>query len=151
MNGALGMAGIALGLAASVLGGVTLVIGLAKHRLRLVRSGTVYVWLVLAGAVLAVIAMERALITRDFSLSYVAEVGSSRTPALYNVASLWSSLDGLDPALDDHPGALPGRHAAVVPPSPVRPAGRRGRSSCCSPSRPSSSCSSPGRPTRSGR
>ncbi len=94
MNGALGMAGIALGLAASVLGGVTLVIGLAKHRLRLVRSGTVYVWLVLAGAVLAVIAMERALITRDFSLSYVAEVGSSRTPALYNVASLWSALDG---------------------------------------------------------
>jgi cytochrome c-type biogenesis protein CcmF len=94
MNGALGMAGIALGLAASVLGGVTLVVGLAKHRLRLVRSGTVYVWLVLAGAVLAVIAMERALITRDFSLSYVAEVGSSRTPALYNVASLWSALDG---------------------------------------------------------
>ena len=62
MNGALGMAGIALGLAASVLGGVTLVLGVVQHRSRLVRSGTIYVWLVLAGAVLSVAAMERALI-----------------------------------------------------------------------------------------
>ena len=90
MNGAFGMAGIALGLAASVLGGITLVLGVVQRRPRLVRSGTIYVWLVLAGAVLAVAAMERALITRDFSLVYVADVGSSRTPALYNVASLWS-------------------------------------------------------------
>ena len=66
MNGALGMAGIALGLAASVLGGVTLVLGVVQHRSRLVRSGTIYVWLVLAGAALSVAAMERALITRDF-------------------------------------------------------------------------------------
>src|SRR4249920_2326489 len=94
MNGALGMAGIALGLAASVLGGITLVLGVVQRRPRLVRSGTVYVWLVLAGAVLAFAAMERALITRDFSLAYVANVGSSRTPALYNVASLWSALEG---------------------------------------------------------
>ena len=94
MNGALGMAGIALGLAASVLGGVTLVLGVVQHRSRLVRSGTIYVWLVLAGAVLAVAAMERALITRDFSLTFVADNGSAATPALYNVASLWSALEG---------------------------------------------------------
>ena len=94
MNGALGMAGIALGLAASLLGAFTLVLAAVQHRPRLVRSGVLYVWLVLGGAVLAVVAMERALITRDFSLAYVAEVGSTRTPALYNVASLWSSLDG---------------------------------------------------------
>ena len=94
MNGALGMAGIALGLAASVLGGLTLVLGLVQHNRRLIRVGTVYVWLVLGGAVLAFAAMERALITRDFSLAYVANVGSSRTPALYNVASLWSALQG---------------------------------------------------------
>ena len=94
MNGALGMAGIALGLAASVLGGVTLVLGVVQHRSRLVRSGTIYVWLVLAGAVLSVAAMERALITRDFSLTFVADNGSAATPALYNVASLWSALEG---------------------------------------------------------
>ena len=94
MNGALGMAGIALGLAASVLGGVTLVLGVVQHRSRLVRSGTIYVWLVLAGAALSVAAMERALITRDFSLTFVADNGSAATPALYNVASLWSALEG---------------------------------------------------------
>jgi cytochrome c-type biogenesis protein CcmF len=49
---------------------------------------------VLVGAVVAVIAMERALITRDFSLQYVAENGSTRTPALYNVATLWAALEG---------------------------------------------------------
>jgi cytochrome c-type biogenesis protein CcmF len=38
--------------------------------------------------------MERALITRDFSLSYVAENGSAATPALYNVATLWAALEG---------------------------------------------------------
>jgi cytochrome c-type biogenesis protein CcmF len=88
------MAGIALGLAASLLGAFTLGLAAVQRRPRLVRSGTLYVWLVLGGAVLAVVAMERALVTRDFSLSYVSEVGSTRTPALYNIASLWSSLDG---------------------------------------------------------
>ena len=48
----------------------------------------------LVGAVLAVAAMERALITRDFTVQYVADNGSSRTPALYNVATLWAALEG---------------------------------------------------------
>src|SRR5262245_13131878 len=38
--------------------------------------------------------MERALITRDFSIQYVAENGSHKTPALYNVATLWAALEG---------------------------------------------------------
>src|SRR4051794_17505138 len=38
--------------------------------------------------------MERALITRDFSLAYVADHGSSHTPALYNFATLWGALEG---------------------------------------------------------
>jgi cytochrome c-type biogenesis protein CcmF len=38
--------------------------------------------------------MERALITRDYTVEYVAQVGSSTTPALFNVAALWSSLEG---------------------------------------------------------
>jgi cytochrome c-type biogenesis protein CcmF len=94
VNGALGMAGIALGLAASALGAITLVVGLTRGPRRLLRVGTVYVWFVLGGAIIAFAAMERALITRDFSLAYVADVGSSRTPPLYNVASLWSALQG---------------------------------------------------------
>jgi cytochrome c-type biogenesis protein CcmF len=94
VNGVLGMAGIALGLTSTILGGITVVIGLTKGRPRLLRVGSLYVWFMLGGAVLAFAAMERALITRDFSLSYVANVGSSRTPALYNFAALWSALQG---------------------------------------------------------
>src|SRR6185503_11232212 len=42
----------------------------------------------------AFIAMERALITHDFSVSYVAQVGSRETPLFYTVISLWSALEG---------------------------------------------------------
>ena len=38
--------------------------------------------------------MERALITRDFSLAYIQQVGSATTPRLYNVAAMWSALEG---------------------------------------------------------
>ena len=38
--------------------------------------------------------MERALITRDFSLAYIQQVGSRDTPALFNVTALWSALEG---------------------------------------------------------
>ena len=49
----------------------------------------------MAGAVLvAALAMERALITHDFSLEYVAENHSRATPLLYTVASLWAALEG---------------------------------------------------------
>ena len=50
--------------------------------------------MVLVGGLLAFVAMERALITRDFSLEYVARNGSRSTPALYNVATLWGALEG---------------------------------------------------------
>ncbi|MBN2798037.1 MAG: heme lyase CcmF/NrfE family subunit [Deltaproteobacteria bacterium] len=47
-----------------------------------------------AALTLATGAMEWALITHDFSVSYVAEVGSLATPPIISVVSLWSSLDG---------------------------------------------------------
>ncbi|HEX6418752.1 MAG TPA: heme lyase CcmF/NrfE family subunit [Acidimicrobiales bacterium] len=94
MNAALGTAGIVLGVAASIGGVVTLAVGLARGKRHLLPIGRSYVLLALVGAVLAVFAMERALITRDFTVQYVADNGSSRTPALYNVATLWAALEG---------------------------------------------------------
>lgn len=38
--------------------------------------------------------MLRALVTHDFSISYVAQVGSMHTPLWVTIASLWSSLEG---------------------------------------------------------
>lgn len=39
-------------------------------------------------------AMVTALVTHDFSVSYVSQVGSRATPLLYTVISLWGALEG---------------------------------------------------------
>src|SRR5258706_8150275 len=44
--------------------------------------------------VLANLTMEYALLTHDFSVSYVAHVGSRSVPTWVSVVSLWSSLEG---------------------------------------------------------
>ncbi|MDZ7678387.1 MAG: heme lyase CcmF/NrfE family subunit [Acidimicrobiales bacterium] len=94
MNAAIGSAGVILGFVASGMGALTLAVGLANRRPTLLRQGITYAALILAGALVAFVAMERALITRDFTLEYVAQVGSSLTPPLYNFASLWGALEG---------------------------------------------------------
>lgn len=94
MNLALGRAGITLGFAAAILGAVTVGYGLIRHRPDLVRLSRWYAGLVFLGGLLAAIAMERALITRDFTVLYVADNGSTKTPALYNFATLWGALEG---------------------------------------------------------
>ena len=94
MNATLGQAGVALGLAASCLGAITLAFALLTNRPQLLSVARTYVWLVVGGALLAFVAMERALITRDFTVLFVANNGSTKTPALFNVATLWSALEG---------------------------------------------------------
>ena len=94
MNVALGTAGVALGLVASVVGALTIAYGLVRKKPELLRLSTAYALLVLLGGAICVVAMERALITRDFTVLYVAQNGSSRTPALYNFATLWGALEG---------------------------------------------------------
>jgi cytochrome c-type biogenesis protein CcmF len=94
VNAAFGTGGVVLGFAGSIGAVVTLALGLRSGRPALLRMSRTYALMVGAGALLAFAAMERALITRDFSLKYVADNGSSATPALYNVATLWSALEG---------------------------------------------------------
>jgi cytochrome c-type biogenesis protein CcmF len=43
---------------------------------------------------IATVAMVVALVTHDFSVSYVAAVGSRSTPLLFTVISLWGALEG---------------------------------------------------------
>jgi len=43
---------------------------------------------------LAVAAMLTALLTHDFSVKYVEQVGSRSTPTMYTIASLWGALEG---------------------------------------------------------
>ena len=94
MNVALGRAGVTLGLVAAILGVITIAYGLVKKKPELVRLSRWYAALVLLGGLVAFVAMERALITRDFTVKYVYDNGSSTTPALYNFAILWGTILG---------------------------------------------------------
>ncbi len=51
-------------------------------------------WLYFGAMTAATLVMEYALLRHDFSVSYVANVGSRATPPWISIVSLWSSLEG---------------------------------------------------------
>jgi cytochrome c-type biogenesis protein CcmF len=93
-NGALGHAGLLLLLSAASVGALATGFAIVTGNHKGIRQATRYAWLILAGALIAVIAMQRALEMRDYSLAFVQQVGSSTTPGIYNVAAMWSALEG---------------------------------------------------------
>jgi cytochrome c-type biogenesis protein CcmF len=94
VNAAFGTGGVLLGLASALGGIVTLAVALRQGKTHLLALSRSYALMCLVGALIACAAMERALITRDFTVEYVAQNGSSTTPALFNVATLWAALEG---------------------------------------------------------
>ena len=94
LNAAAGDVGVLLGFVAAVMGMAVIGWGLFTHREPVVRSGRIYAWLILGGAVLAVAAMEHALLTHDFRIVFVAQNNARRTPLLYTITGLWSALAG---------------------------------------------------------
>jgi cytochrome c-type biogenesis protein CcmF len=50
--------------------------------------------LLLGGAITAMVAMQLALLTDDFSLSYVANHHAAETPFPFDVATAWAALEG---------------------------------------------------------
>ena len=78
------------------------IMAVAGYRAGLTRSGSeltatiarrasYFTFFAMSGAMLV---MEIALLTHDFSVEYVSRVGSIETPTYYSAISLWSSLDG---------------------------------------------------------
>jgi cytochrome c-type biogenesis protein CcmF len=59
-----------------------------REHLRLAVAG------MMVGAVVAMAALEFALLTDDFSVSYVAENSATTTPLLFKVSTAWSALSG---------------------------------------------------------
>jgi cytochrome c-type biogenesis protein CcmF len=94
VNGALGHTGVLLGLVAALVGIAVIATGLARGRTSTMRSGQFYAPLILLGGIIAVGAMEHALLTHDFSLTFVADNNSTYTPLLYTITGLWSALAG---------------------------------------------------------
>jgi cytochrome c-type biogenesis protein CcmF len=94
MNAILGFGLVTLGLCASVFGATGGIYALVSGRLSLLRTVRQWSYLVIAAGVGAFVVMEVALFQRDYTVSYVQQVGSDVTPPLFNFAALWSSLEG---------------------------------------------------------
>lgn len=78
----------------SVYGIVAAVFGLTRQRPAWVTSALQAVYVNFALLTISVGAMIFALVTHDFSVGYVAQVGSRATPVFYTVISLWGALEG---------------------------------------------------------
>jgi len=94
VNSTLGHVGVLLSLCAAVIGAGACTVGLLTRRAEWLRSAGIYAALLAVGAVLATAAMQRALITHDFSVAYVAANSSRETPLLYTITGMWSALAG---------------------------------------------------------
>ncbi|MGA1655017.1 MAG: heme lyase CcmF/NrfE family subunit, partial [Ilumatobacteraceae bacterium] len=90
----LGRAFLLVGFLAAFFGAFAAAVGARRGDAKTLRLVPRFVILSVAMAVAAFAVMEWAMITRDFSLLYVQKVGSYSTPALYNVAAVWSALEG---------------------------------------------------------
>ena len=94
MNLTLGWTGLAVGLGASLWGIVAMAVGVRTENPNLLRLSRPIASGVMLGALVAFIAMERAILTNDTSVRYVAEHSSSTTPFPFDVATLWGALEG---------------------------------------------------------
>ncbi|MFN8051901.1 MAG: heme lyase CcmF/NrfE family subunit [Acidimicrobiales bacterium] len=94
MSVALGNAAITLGLLACVAGVAVLVAGLRRSNPAQLVWSRPLASVALLGSIIAVGIMQVALLTNDTSVKYVADEGSSKTPFPFNVATMWSALEG---------------------------------------------------------
>ena len=98
MNAAVGSIGVWLAFVAAVVGALTMAGSIVRaQRGKAPDSrfdGRLLAPVLLGGMVLAVVAMEHALVTHDFSIAFVADNNSRATPLLYSITGLWSALAG---------------------------------------------------------
>jgi cytochrome c-type biogenesis protein CcmF len=90
----LGRSVVLVGLLVAVLGAVVAFVSAAREN----RAGMVMArraaYVFAASMIVAAGLMEYALLTHDFSVAYVAQVGSLSTPTIITIVSFWSALEG---------------------------------------------------------
>ncbi len=94
MTRLLGYSAVVVAFALTLYGLVVLVAGARTGRRDLLRSGETTTYATFALLLLANAAMVYGLVTHDFSIGYVAQVGSRSTPLFFTVISLWGALEG---------------------------------------------------------
>jgi hypothetical protein len=93
----MGIYGLVAVLAACALtlgGAVAAVAAARRDDAAMLRQADRMAYLVFALMTVATGVMVLALVTHDFSVEYVSQVGSRSTPTLYTVISLWGALEG---------------------------------------------------------
>ncbi len=94
MTGMLAHDALLVSLIAVAFGAIAGTLGIRRHRPDWVQLAFGAVYANFALVTIASGAMIYALVTHDFSISYVAQVGSRETPMFYTVISLWGALEG---------------------------------------------------------
>jgi cytochrome c-type biogenesis protein CcmF len=94
VNAQIGQLSLALALPVALYGAVVSIVGARREHWALLVSGRRAALAFVGLVTLAVVVMEYALLTNDFSVSYVAQVGSLDTPRFITVISLWAALEG---------------------------------------------------------
>ena len=94
MTRMVGYGAIVMALALAVYGLVAAVAGVRSRRPELIRSAERATWGIFLLVSISTLAMVYALVVRDFSVSYVAQVGSRSTPLFFTIISLWGALEG---------------------------------------------------------
>lgn len=94
MTSAIGHLVVVTSLVLAVAGSAACFLGGWRGRPGLVYLGKAAAFLVFGLLSVASGVMEWALVNHDFSVKYVADVGSRQTPLYYTIISLWSALEG---------------------------------------------------------
>jgi len=90
----LGAGSLMVALGVAIYGSLALMLGARRKRADLLRSGELAVYAVWGLVTAGTLSMIYALVAHDFSVKYVAMVGSRATPLFYTVISLWGALEG---------------------------------------------------------
>ncbi len=94
MTARLGAFGVIMAFVGSLCACGLLVYGAVRGNPGARRMATRFMPYVLVGSVLAVGAMQVALIRHDFSLEYVQKNNSTTTPLLFTISGMWAALEG---------------------------------------------------------
>ncbi|MBI3962073.1 MAG: heme lyase CcmF/NrfE family subunit [Deinococcus sp.] len=94
MTATIGHFSLVVALVVAVYGVVASVLGARRRQEAFTFSGQTSAWAVLGLLTVAVVAMEYALLTHDFSIEYVANNHSRETPLLFTIIALWGALEG---------------------------------------------------------
>ncbi len=78
----------------AVYGMIAGIVGVRTRNAALSRSARASSYTIFVLMTISNLAMIAALVTHDFSVDYVAQVGSRATPLFFTVISLWSALEG---------------------------------------------------------